>query len=128
MPGPRMTSGPTIVGKLELRHLLRFPTVFATTNFPLLIADLGLDVDPSAMESARRIRKSNRYDPEPGGCSNRARVFFKIEASVAGSPYRHEYRFPSRWFFCGYLAHKRKQRECFHDSKRVRTFPLNLAK
>ncbi len=74
---------------------------FATTNFPLLIADLGLDVDPS--DGARpgefvnltgTIRNLAAVQTEPG-------VFFKIEASVAGSPYRHSIVFPPVGFSAG---------------------------
>ena len=74
---------------------------FATTNFPLLIADLGLGVDPSAIARPGEfvnltgtIRNLAAVQTEPG-------VFFKIEASVAGSPYRHSIVFPPVGFSAG---------------------------
>ena len=98
-----MTSGPqAIVGKLRAEASSPVSLLsFATTNFPLLIADLGLDVDPS--DGARpgefvsltgTIRNLAAVQTEPG-------VFFKIEASVAGSPYRHSIVFPPVGFSAG---------------------------
>ena len=74
---------------------------FATTNFPLLIADLGLDVDPSAIARPGEfvsltgtIRNLAAVQTEPG-------VFFKIEASVSGSSFTHSIIFPPASFEAG---------------------------
>lgn len=74
---------------------------FATTNFPILIADLGLDVN--APVTARpgdfvnltgTIRNLAGVQTEPG-------VFFKIEASVPGSSFSHSIIFPPSSFEAG---------------------------
>jgi len=66
----------------------------ATTNFPLLIADLGLDVNAPAtarpgefVNITGTIRNLAGVQTEPG-------VFFKIEASVPGSSFNHSIIFP----------------------------------
>ena len=101
---------------------------FATTNFPLLIADLGLGVDPSAIARPGEfvsltgtIRNLAAVQTEPG-FSSRSRHPLRVLPTVTAS-------FSSSWFFSGYLAHKRRQARMLSRFQACTYhFPLNLAK